>query len=264
MNTCVKPQIYPDSIRRVLFLFIALIIYAVTFTGCEATPDASSALRTALTDPPSPSIPLPVLPPECFDDRFLQPEALITHNLDLLFVTDTSGSLDVERAGVAAGIDSFVAELPSTVDYQVAVMLAHGSRSSYSGRLWSGSSSFPKVSRSSTMSLSTIRANLTYNLTHVASDTFSDGGEEGLYGLTQGLQGTQLSESRSLGFFRPDAALAVVFISDENDICADYPAGVVPVPDPDNLEGPAKIRDCNGITPETVLAKITQFQGDRP
>jgi len=44
---------------------------------------------------------------------------------------------------------------------------------------------------------------------------------------------------------RPDAALAIVFVSDENDICYRYPASITPVVDGDKLEAPAFIRDCD-------------------
>jgi hypothetical protein len=199
----------------------------------------------------------------CYSEKFIQPEKEILKSVDLLFVTDTSGSLDVERGAVANGIDSFVAELPLDADYQVAVMLAHGSRSNHSGRLWKHGN-HPYVLNSKTMSLPEIRSHLHANLTNVSSDWHSDGGEVGLYSLQRGLDKGPLTSSRAHGFFREDAALAVVFISDENDICAKIPEGVTRVYDPDRLELSAFARDCKGVSPETVLEAVKTLQGDRP
>jgi hypothetical protein len=69
---------------------------------------------------------------------------------------------------------------------------------------------------------------------------------------------------RKSGFYRDNAALAVVFISDENDICAVYPEDVVRVPDIDELEGPAFDRDCAGVTPMAVVDQLRSLQSDLP
>lgn len=215
--------------------------------------------------PDDPVDPLePVTPAEaCYTDSFNQPTAKVG-KLDILFVTDTSGSLDVERAAIADGIDSFVAGLSNDVDYNIAVMLGHGSRSSYKGKLYQQVATEPAVLTKS-MGLTTIRTILKNKLTKVAVDTYSDGGEEGLYSLFQGVTTPALlTQSQTAGFFRPDAALAVVFISDENDICAVYPAGVTPVVDTNNNEVPSKALDCGGITPDTVYAKLKELKGDKP
>src|SRR5690606_11712196 len=156
----------------------------------------------------------------CFLERSVQPEAEITRKIDLLFVTDTSGSLDEERAGIAEGIDGFVAALPAEVDYQVGVVLGHSSKSSWSGRLYRKDSD-PLVLSSSELSLSDIRKHLKRKLTRTAGDWYADGGEENFYSLWRALDDDRLQESRAAGFFREDAALAVVFISDENEICSD-------------------------------------------
>ena len=75
----------------------------------------------------------------------------------------------------------------------------------------------------------------------------------------------------------------VVFVADENDICARYPEGVTPVPDPDGYEVTAFASMChrrapaqfeNGvqvspavdedITPGLVVGKLRALQGERP
>jgi len=113
-------------------------------------------------------------------------------------------------------------------------------------------------------------------------DAPGDGGELGIYSLNLAITEPLLSQNKKLGFFRPDAALAVVFMSDENDLCSydvDYPAGVKPnANDPDMYSGSyngfAKNESveivanrffCKGggkdpvITDKTVYAKLQQL-----
>ena len=62
----------------------------------------------------------------CEVERHVQPEAEVIKKLDLVFVVDTSGSINQERTGIANGINAFVAELPDDINLQVGVMYAHG------------------------------------------------------------------------------------------------------------------------------------------
>lgn len=248
---------------RVLAIWAFFMTTATALTGCQLTAEEKDAIDAAFEGPEAKQVPAPNVEPECFNERFVQPEAEVTRKLDLLFVTDTSGSLDIERGKIADGIDGFIAALPNNVDLQVSVMLAHSSRSNHSGRLWK-SGPHPYVLSTNSMSVSTIREHLRYNLTQVSDDRFGDGGEESFYSFSYGLEKGPLTSSRAHGFFREDAALAVVFISDENEICYVYPQGVKRVPDPEGLELSAFKRDCAGISHLSVRDKIKQLQGDRP
>lgn len=236
-------------------------------TACELTPGEQGTVDGAFDGPGSSDYDDPAgLPgPMCVNERFVQPEAVITRKIDLLFVVDTSGSIGDERGQIAEGIDAFVAALPSPVDYRIAVMLAHGSRSEFSGNLWQKAGHGP-VLDSRTMSLQTVRSELRYLLTHVNEDPHSDGGEEGFYSYLRSLDGPsgKLASARAAGFYRQDAALAVVFVSDENDICAQYPAGVTPVVDTQGIEPQARARDCADITVDRVLQSTRSLQGTRP
>jgi hypothetical protein len=221
---------------------------------------------------------------QCFTERFQQPGLPVETNnkLDILFLTDTSGSLNEERGKVAKNIDAFVSALPRELDYRIGVMLQHGSRSSFTGKLYKKKNE-PRVLDSKQMSVNQIRNYLYDKLIDPDWDYYADGGEEGLYSLAVTLDHGPLTSSRAQGFFRKDASLAVIFIADENDICAVYPAGVKPVRDIEGLEAPARARDCtrkapaypleNGgsipahnetITPELVYEKLKRLQGDRP
>ncbi len=235
-------------------------------TGCEISEEAQQDLLAALSRPPSgdySGVPGGGPTPQCFGERYMQADAAVTRKLDLLFVIDTSGSLSDERSAVSAGIDAFVGQLPADVDFRISVMLAHGDTSAYHGRLYSASGR-PKVLDSQARTLTQIRSDLRANLTQIRTDAGTDGGEAMLYSLTQGLQGQLLADSQALGFFRADAALAVVLLSDEQDICAEFPEGVTPVPDAQNSEVPAKARICAGITPESVHALVKKVKNGMP
>ena len=253
------------KMTMVIAVQLALVLAAAAIggSGCNMSAEQKEAVDDALSADVSTYAVAPEVAPACFNERFVQPDAVVTKKIDILFVTDTSGSLDVERQQIAEGIGAFVAELPADADYRMAVMMAHSSRSSHSGALWKHGN-HPYVLDSGTMTLAQIRAHLVANLTHVSSDWHGDGGEEAMYSLLYGLTHGKLTSSRAKGFFREDAALAVVFIADENDICAKYPEGVVPVYDGDKLEAPAYARDCAGVTPEAVITALKQLQGDRP
>jgi hypothetical protein len=203
---------------------------------------------------------------QCHVAMFKQPQAPITTKIDVLFVTDTSGSLDQERGAIADGILDFIAALPRATEVNVGVLLAHGSTSARTGKLFQTSDGEAVVLKSSEMTEGALRAQLGRKLTGYSTDwdLDSDGGEEGLYSTLQLLSGGNLSQARSQGFFRSDAALAVIFIADENDICAEYPAGVTPVPDPEGREAKARARDCGSISAAGVLNRLVDVKGDMP
>ena len=178
--------------------------------------------------PPANIIPKDILPPSdipkkaiCGVDQFDQPTASQSAKLDILFVMDTSGSLDNQRVQVADGIKQFVGELPDNLDINLGVMLAHGKNSSLSGRMYRKSDSAHPVWKSKDLSLSSIQSDLRSTLVATAKkdDFTTDGGEAGLVALTRALQGENLAQNQAQGMFRADAHLAIIFVADENDIC---------------------------------------------
>jgi hypothetical protein len=262
------------------------ILLVVLFAGCEASPTAVTDIENAFTPnlPNAVAVPSPVPSPGCYADRYTQPAAVVTKKVDLLFVTDSSSSLDDERQKVADGIDAFIRELPADSDFRIATMLAHGGSSSWAGKIFSkyrtGSA---RVLRSDSLTRDQIRSGLRDDLMHTVSDNATDGGEIGTYSLTRAMDDDRLAESRSYGFFREDAALAVIFISDENDICATFPAGYTPVRDPQGSEDRAKALYCTrdapahvvdgvvitpayreSISAESVVRKLQNLQSERP
>lgn len=201
----------------------------------------------------------------CIKEHYYQPNKELTKKLDLLFVTDTSGSLNTERSAVATGIGNFISQLSSSADYQIAVTLAHGPRSSRFGQLYKAGTE-PTVLRSKELSITDIRTHLLKKLTSIQTDNDTDGGEAGLLSLNKALESTRLEEIRvQQDFFRKDAALAIVFISDENDICAVYPTGVTRAYDPDGKELPAFNNHCqNKVDAKSVYDRLLAVQGVSP
>lgn len=246
-----------------------LIPLALVFTqGCSKVKFNSSFKPGVITNgnPPANNPPNPDIEDcgnGCYKETFRQKDD-ITKKLDILFVTDTSGSLDAERQEVANGIKNFIGQLPPGTDFNVSVILGHGSTSPRTGKLYQTDANEPAVLKSSELSITTIQTYLKNKLTYVKGDSDSDGGEEGLYSVSQAVKGANLANAQNLGMFRADAGLAVVFIADENDICARYPVGVTPVVDPDNKEGPAYIRDCEDITPAGVYGQLKNLKGTLP
>ncbi len=267
--------------------FLSLTAFgALLLSGCLASPEAQQDVAAAFTPTlPTPvDLPLPNPAIGCYADRYRQPAASVTKSVDLLFVIDSSSSLNDELRLVADGIDAFIQALPADVDYRIASMLAHGPGSARSGKLFSKArTGVATVLRSDLLDPATLRANFRHDLMNVVTENDTDGGEIGMVSLTRALDDDRLAESRALGFFREDAALAVIFISDENDICAEYPSGVTPVPDPQGAEARSKVAYCvrdaparmvdgvmiapsyrETITAESIVKKLQDLQAGRP
>ena len=174
--------------------------------------------------------------PACYEMKFTQPEADRIKNVDLLFVVDTSGSLNEERAKIAEQIDAYVSKLPETSNIRIGVMLGHGSDSQWSGKLWSNNSA-SVVLDISTQGIASVRSQLVNRLKYSKDDPYSDGGETTFVSLYNGIHGDKLAASKAAGFFRDDAALAVILVSDENEICHVYPDGISRVADGERYQG---------------------------
>ncbi|NQY99350.1 MAG: VWA domain-containing protein [Bdellovibrionales bacterium] len=216
-----------------------------------------------------PEDPNPGPDPICVADNFEQPKDTDQKKLDVMFVVDTSGSMDAEKDAIANGINRFIEQLPSDTDYRMAVLPAHGKGSSYYGQLnhvfsQNGNKNYVLTSE---MSISFIKSKLKNVLKNSPSQLSTDGGEVGLASLQEMLTNPQkLALAKSQGILRDDAALAVIFVADENDICAVAPQGVRFVNDPDGYERPAFLANCVNpqVTPETVYQALKQEKGNEP
>ncbi len=198
---------------------------------------------------------------ECFIGDYTQPRGLVTGKLDLVFVIDTSESIFKERASAAAGIDSFMSALPSDVDYRIGVVAAHGESTGLAGEMVRIGSE-PAVLSSGEMSRERMRQALHAKLVGVRQDGEADGGELGLYSLDRAISGDKLAKNMALGMFRRDAGLAVVFLSDENDICSlgEYPHAKK---DPNGKEVPAYKKYCEGsVDAGSVYRKLMRLKAE--
>jgi hypothetical protein len=215
----------------------------------------------------------------CYKETYHQPDVARTDKVDILFVIDTSASLIHERGRVGLGIDKFIKELPKNSHYRIAVVLAHGKRSRWSGKLFNnGLPIMPVVMDSKTQSLSWIRINLQLRLQLTAMDYWSDGGEAAYYALDSILDKPKLAKAKKEGFFRDDAALSVVIVSDENELCYDYPEGVTPRPDHDYFQGRTlesisraencEVKDGKGqtqwLTAAYMNSRLKEVKGTQP
>ncbi len=255
-------------------------VIALVLSACVAPPETAFQVTDAFN--PHHSIP-PVTPPgtaasACYIDRFTQPAAAVTKKLDILFMTDSSSARDEDRMKVFEGIDAFIRELPSDVDFRIASMRPH--QGNWAGRIYSKKrKGLAQVLRSDELSLAEIRAALKEDFRHVGSGGSTNGEKSGLYSMTRAMDDDRLAESRALGFFREDAALAVVFISGEKN--EKHSAKGKDSSDlDDSCEAPkALVRDApahmlNGvvltpeyeetITPTSVLSKLKDLQAGRP
>ena len=191
----------------------------------------------------------PPPPPEPIEREgrsYTQTSEPITNQLDVIFVVDTSNSLDEERAAIANNMSRFISKVEKIserngyngqLDYQMAVLLAHGPNTALTGK--SGASAHGNlfvhqgeslitnpILKSSDVDEELIKGTLLKrfngngNLTSVR-DRSNTQGEAGLLSLGAFLRG---QISNPTGFPRQGAALMIVFVSDENDVCYDYKA----------------------------------------
>jgi len=189
-----------------------------------------------------------------------QPVPNYNKAVDLLFVTDTSLSTLNERWRLARAIPHFLRGLPADADPRVAVMLGHGGKSKWSGRLFSKGSA-PRVLDPKTLGEKRTEEYLEHALTCTPLEFAATNGEALMLSLKKSLSDKRMAEIKSQGFFRDGAALSVVFISDENDVCFDpREHGYTKAPDYKSslfgLEDYAKKKYCGGLTPESLLAEL--------
>ena len=182
--------------------------------------------------------------------------------VDVLFVIETSSSMSDIRQKISSGIAGFVSKLPLNSDFNIAVMLSHGSTSNLSGKLYQAGSE-PLVLKSSQLTNAQIQTSLANKLQQMSTDFAAEPGEEGLFSLYNGVSNPALlSEIQAAGFLRPQAALSVVFVADRRDICAVTPPGVPEETDPAKLA--ARFRDCEGLTAAGLLSRLSLLKGTNP
>lgn len=229
---------------RFSFLIIASVISASFLNSAEAASKKSQSCQSTGSN--------------CYKETFSIPIGA-QKPLDALFVVDTSNSMADEMVKVRSAISQFVGSLPASADVNMAVMLAHGSTSSYSGTLFKASSE-PATLKSKLLNPIQMEVFLRHKLSSLPQDADAGGGEEGLFSLFNGITSPALLEaSQAEGFFRANAGLTVIFVGDQRDICAMTPAGVAPETDAGKLA--ARIRDCEGLTAQGLSSRLRNLKG---
>jgi alpha-tubulin suppressor-like RCC1 family protein len=243
--------------------FIKLMLLAFIITSCtdNSGGDAKTEVRGASNIDDNGRV--------CFHDVYPASIGKKIAKIDIAIVVDTSGSMTNERLAIANQFDSFTKNLPEKADLRIAVILAHGDKTGHAGKLYQKNTE-PRVLNSKQHTIEEIKSALKTKLQNPATDNETDGGEVGLYSLVKSFDETEFAFNQSHDFYREDAALSVLFIADEQDICAEYPAGVIPVVDPQKLEEKAYQKYCldqngeNKFSAEKVFNVLKNKKGDQP
>ncbi|HEY8270027.1 MAG TPA: hypothetical protein VIG33_04010 [Pseudobdellovibrionaceae bacterium] len=251
---------YCYGLLRVIFC----VGFGISLAGCDKNIDANSNEGSEIllsTDADSSFSISKKIGQSCSTQTF-QGSSTQEKPVDVLFVVETSPSMVDIRPKVLQGINGFIAGLPLNSDFNIAVMLSHGSTSHLSGKLYKTAME-PLVLQSSQLTNEQIQTYLTAKLAGMPFDADSGGGEEGMFSLFRGITTPSLlEESRAASFFRADAALSVVVIADRRDICASVPEGVPAETDPVKID--ARVRDCEGLTAAGLVNRLTLLKGSQP
>lgn len=159
--------------------------------------------------------------------------------LDILFVVDASASLlragkgsreDGELVQIAKGMHHFVKNLQPETDYRIGVMVGYGDERV--GKLFSAGSGDPAVidykslkrdGYSRAQAEKELGRVMERKMRGIREETDGAQGEAMMLNLYKSIvDGTNRERIVRQGLFRKDAALAVVFVSDEQDVCFDY------------------------------------------
>lgn len=180
---------------------------------------------------------------------------------------------------IAAQMGAFIDRLRANVDYQIAVMPAHGPKTTKSpnnlhGELFSsGPSDSPVIRYRGVQGKGSVVEQLRSKMLSLPNDSSYAQGEVGLLSLYRALTNSSLKQKmKREGFLREDAALAVIFVADENDACYDYSKGGVPHYDGSGKRDPVEqitfdtICKINGkqLTPGDVLKALEKEKGEMP
>lgn len=204
-----------------------------------------------------------------------------TDKIDILFVVDTSASMKEERSLIASQMGAFIDELNPNIDYQIGVMPAHGpstkkSPRNFYGQLYSAGSHDPAVIKyRGLQGKAGVVKDLVSKMKNLPNDRSDAQGEVGLLGLYAGLINKDLSQKmvHQDRFLRKDAALAVIFVADENDACYDYRKGGTPNYDGSGKRDPVEQRTFDGLCklegkrqldPQLVLKALNYVKRNMP
>jgi hypothetical protein len=170
-------------------------------------------------------------------DEYRQPDRPPA-TVDILFMIDNSGSMDEEQANLAANFGAFIDLIVATrADFRIAIISSDMVDPAQSGRFLAKPNN-PKILTANTPNLKTIFSE------NAQLGTMGDGFEKGLAAIKAALS-PPLIDNENAGFLRPDAILAVVVLSDEED-CS-HPPGAIP-----EFDGDECVRNIGRMYPTQV------------
>lgn len=182
-----------------------------------------------------------------------------TRDVDVLFVLDTSLSMNSKREKLGNEVPLILRELVDVSRYRFAFLLGWGSPGTFGGYRGSGYlyefNGNQSVLDSSVLSIAEMEQKVGETLRSTPPrDSATDGGEAGLYALNRLLNSPgHLQTARNEGFLNENTGLVVIFLADENDVC-------VPGIKPDPAEDVAREHFCvpEGVTPGAVHRKALE------
>jgi hypothetical protein len=237
-----------------------------TSTACQNnTATVTNTSTSTSTSTATSGYQFPILPGRtCTVDSFQQQGGTTQYvkKVDILFVMDHSPPMDRHWQEMATNIESMVRQLPASTDIRYAVLLADVS--AWSGRLYSpfGAAYLDNQRMSGAQIAEALQR--TFSAATRVSD--ASGGEVGIYSLYRAVT-AHAAENQRAGFFRPDAGLSVIFMSDGNDIGSPVPRNSgLPVKCDANFEMGVKSRyyDANSINVTATIAALKALKGERP
>lgn len=185
--------------RNKITKWSALSLFSVVLLACQGE-------STKLLPKPDPST----------QKRKLDANISFSSKVDILFVVDDSGSMDAHQANLIRNTELFVDEIVGNriLDYHIGVL------SSTANSIWgSGGSKCPDgqlcgrlerfVSRDTIDGVRVLKENFRLGV--------NGGGDEKFFEPVQLALTPPMVNSSNFGFYRPEATLAVIFITDAED-----------------------------------------------
>lgn len=202
----------------------------------------------------------------CTVDSFRQPEAPAAKKVDVLFVMDNSESMNRHWQLMANKIDRLIKEFPKGSDLRFAVIL--GTVEKYSGKLYAAKG-VPMVLDGTKLSATQISAYLRKSFSAATEYTDLTGAGEALFYSLYYAAGANAKDIQKQGFFRPDAALQVMLMSDDAEIGFKYPSRQPwNLPPKCNYIHHESVRKSHylprGISTETTFRALQRLKGDLP
>lgn len=247
---------------RFAFNYILFTALLLTFSACGSGGTDTPATRASAVSEDG------LRNPACTVDRFRQPTAPVAKKLDVLFVMDASYSMNRHWQLMAAKIAHLLRELPKGQDTRIAVVL--GTIEKNQGVLFSAPGQ-PKVLDATKLNEAQVMASLkaTFAQALLPENIDWTGSGEALFLSLHHAVTTRAPSIQKQGFFRSDAGLNVIFMSDDAEINYPYPSRQIwGLPNKCNWAHHERVRKTfylpRKVNTDTTFAALRRLKGDMP